>query len=271
MKCSHALLLCLLALFVTSCGDDKANVLKQHVQSDYTITLNEKKLSSGSKAQYIQLEKTINQTYVSDLDSLLNTAFDRQLEKFEDEELGVWAGYMNMFSWLFKSKQSWDDEMNVLSNKYFNALDINQEQHALFEKYLNDLGNLRRQFLVKNGFPSFTQIDLPEETISLGLLSDHTRNNVVIELGSELFEWFLAFIITQIVLLFVDKIVGPWGCIIDISVAIILMIVSIVMSNSNDSKLVDSLKEQHSQSVQIDNSNLIKSLNNNTIHFYESL
>ena len=271
MKRYALLLLSTLVLLFNSCSDDNAEALKEHLQAGYTLSVNPKKLSSGSKAQYIQLEKTINQSYVKDLDSIVNTSFERQLEKFEDEELGVWSSYMNMFSWLFKSKQTWDDEMIVLSNKYFNTLDINQEQHALYMKYIDDIENIRKQFIKTNSLPSYTQINLPSEKITLDSFSGHTRNNLVIEFGSELFSWFLGFAIVQIVLLFVDKIAGPWGCLIDVIVFIVIIIISVIMANSNDSKLIDSLKEQQTQTIKYDSGNILKSLDENTIIFYEHL
>jgi len=271
MKNFILLLLVVFVSLIISCSDDKADALREHLQSDYSLSVKNEKLSSGSKAQYIQLEKSINQAYVRDLDSLINTAFDRQLEKFEDDELGVWSSYKNMFSWLFKSKQSWNDEMSVLSNRYFNSLDINQEQHTLYVDYLKDIKNIRQQFISSKGLPSYIQIDLPSEKIALDSLSEHSRNNLVIEFGTELFSWFLGFVIVQIVLLFVDKIAGPWGCLIDIIVFVIIMIISVIMANSNDSKLIDNLRAQQTQSVTFDNKSIIKSLDENTIRFYENL
>ena len=271
MKGHILLLLFALISFTQSCSNDKGETLKEHLQSEYTLTPKKEKLSSGSKAQYIQLEKSINQAYVKDLDSLVNTAFDRQLENFEDKELGLWGSYKNMFSWLFKSKQSWNDEMSILSNRYFNTLEINQEQHALYQDYLKDIKNIRQQFLSAKGLPAYTPIDLPDEKITLDELSEHTRNNLVIEASTEIFEWFLGFIIVQIILLFVDKIAGPIGCLIDIVVLLIIVGISIIMSNSNDSKMIDSLKDQHIQSVTIDSKKILSALDNNTVEFYENL
>ena len=264
-------LLTLFSILFVSCKNTETDTLRKHVHLDYIVTTNTHKISSGSKAQYIQLEKSINQAYVKDLDSLVNTAFERQIERFEDKELGVWNSYMNMFSWLFKSKQSWDDEMNILSNRYFNSLDIHQEQHLLYEKYLKDITNIRQQFISTNGLPAYTQIDLPSEKVSLDSLSEHSRNNLVIEFGTQLFEWLLTFVIIQIVLLFVDKIAGPWGCLIDIIVFLIIIVISVILANSNDSKLIDSLKEQQTQTIQYDTKSITTSLDHNTIRFYENL
>ena len=265
------LLLISIVTLIVSCSDEKAKTLRDHLQSDYTIDVKTEKLSSGSKAQYIQLEKSINKAYVQELDSLVNTAFERQLKAFEDKELGVWAGYMNMFSWLFKSKQSWNDELRLMSNRYFNSLDINQEQQSLYDNYLKDIRNIRQQFISSEDLPKYTHIPLPTEAIALDALKDHSRNNLVIEFSTELFGWFLGFIIVQIIVLFVDKVSGPIGCLIDIVVFIIIIVVSVIMSSSNDTKLIESLREQQTQTVNFDSNSIRKSLDNNTNHFYESL
>lgn len=217
------------------------------------------------------MEKSINQQYIKDLDLLVNTGFARQLEQFEDEELGVCSSYKNMFSWLFKSEQSWSDAMIVMSNKYFNSLDVGQEQHALYVKYIKDIKEIRQQFLSSKDLPSYNQIYLPSEIITLDAFSEYSRNNLIIEFGTELFGWLLGFVVIQIVLLFADKIIGLRGCLVDIAVFIIIVIVSVFMSSSNDAQLIENLKSQHSKTISYDYDSLLKSLNNNTIKFYESL
>lgn len=265
------LIFAFLSLLITSCKDKNAVALNEKLQSEYAQFDKVAHLSSGSRVQYMQMEKSINQQYIKALDSLINTAFTRQLKRFEDEELGVLSSYKNMFSWLFKSKQSWDDAMIVMSNKYFNSLNVSQEQHALYLEYVKDIKEIRQQFLSVKRLPSYTQIDLPSETITLDTFSNHSRNNLVIEFGTEIFEWFLGFVLVQIILLFVDKIAGPWGCLIDVIVFIIIVVISVFMSSSNDTKLIESLEKQHNQTVRYDYETLLKSLNNNTAKFYESL
>ena len=112
---------------------------------------------------------------------------------------------------------------------------------------------------------------MPAETITLDAFSNHSRNNLVIEFGTELFGWFLGFVLVQIILLFVDKIAGPWGCLIDVIAFIIIVVFSVSMSSSNDTKLIESLEEQHKQTVKYDYKTLLKSLDNNTTKFYENL
>lgn len=48
--------------------------------------------------------------------------------------------------------------------------------------------------------------------------------------------------ISSIILLFVDKTAGPWGCLIDVVVFIIIVVASVFMSSSNDAKLIESLE-----------------------------
>ena len=265
------LIFAFLSLLMTSCKDNDAVTLKEKLQSEYVQFDKVAHLSSGSKVQYVQIEKSINQQYIKDLDSLINTAFARQLERFENEELGVLSSYKNMFSWLFKNKQSWDDAMIVMSNKYFNSLDVSQEQHALYLEYVNDIKEIRQHFLSVKELPAYTQIDLPSETITLGAFANHSRNNLVIELGTELFGWLLGFVLVQVILLFVDKIAGPWGCLIDIIVFITIVVASVFMTSSNDTKLIEGLEKQHKQTVKYDYETLLKSLDNNTTKFYENL
>ena len=120
--------------------------------------------------------------------------------------------------------------------------------------------------------PAYTQLDLPSSKISLDFLAEHSRNNLVIEFGTELFSWLLAFIIVQFVLLFVDKIAGHWGCLIDIIAFVIILATSVIMTTINDSKLIASLRSQYNQSeLHYNSEEIVKSLNENRELFYESL
>lgn len=271
-------LIWIFGLFVIfcSCSDTESEELRNSLQKEYTSPQSIKDLSSGSKAQYIMMERSINQQYTKQLDSLINTGFDRQLEKFEDKELGVWASYSNMFSWLFKSKQSWEDELKLKSSKYFNSLDLEQEQNALYLQYVSKIKNLRQQFASRNQLPQYTQFDLPKETISLEALSTHSRDNIGIEiigelLGTKLFSWFLGFCITWLLVTVLGLPAGPPGWLISLITFIIIIVISAIMSIHNDTKLIDQLRLQHSETTEIDSNKLLGELNNNTISFYEKI
>lgn len=270
------LLFFILSLIFFSCGNKDEEKLREKLQEEYSNTTTIKKLSSGSKAQYIQMEQAINKRYVLELDSLVNTYFDRQLEKFEDHELGVWNSYMNMFSWLFKSKDRWNEELNLISKKYFNNLDSQQEQNGLYNQYTAQIKGLRQQFLKSQDLPNYQQVDIPLEEISLDEFMDHARNNTGIEilgefLGSSLFGWLLGIFITWLVSFIAGIPFELPGRAASLISTIIAIIVSIILTSINDSKLVNNLREQHHEIFQSDKSELLEDLNQNTVKFYEKL
>lgn len=275
MKRSILLFYLILSLvFVSSCSNKDEEILRERRHEEYSVTTI-KKLSSGGKAQYIQMEHAINKRYVKELDSLVNTYFDRQLEKFEDHELGVWNSYMNIFSWLFKSRDCWDEELNLISKKYFNNLDSQQEQIRLYNQYTTQIKELRQQFIRSHNLPSFHQIDIPKEEISLDKLADHSRNNIRIEilgefLGGRFFSWLLGIACVFILSLF-GIVIPEKGCIVTGLTILISIIVSIIFTMRNDSKLIDNLRDQHEETIEIDNQELLESLDQNTIRFYEKL
>lgn len=274
MKRFHLLFYIILSLVFVSCGNKDEEELRQKIQEEYSTTTI-KKLSSGSKAQYIQMEQALNKRYVRELDSLANTFFDRQLENFEEHELGIWNSFMNMFSWLFKSKDSWDEELNLISKKYFNTLDSQQEQNKLYNQYVTQIRGLRQQFMRSHNLPAYQQFDIPQEAISLDKMAEHSRNNLVIEilgefLGSDLFKWLLTIAIASFLSLFGISVPGPGWVLTGVTI-LISIIVSIILTMCNDSRLIDNLKEQHQETVQIDNQIILDELNQNTVKFYEKL
>lgn len=269
--------ICIVFFIICSCKNKESEELANSLQKEYSSPQSIKKLSSGSKAQYIVMEKNVNQRYVNQLDSLINTGFDRQIEKFEDQEMGVISGYRNMLTWLFKSKQSWEDELRLKSSKYFNPLDIAQEQNVLFSQYVEKIKNLRQQFLVQQNLPKYAQYDLPKEDISLAAFSNYSRDNIGIEiigelLGSELFSWFLGllilWILSNIGLVMPEK---KFGCLVSFLTFIIVIVISVILSCRNDAKLLNQLKEQHQETSIMDSNKLLEELNHNTTIFYEKL
>lgn len=259
----------LLGILLGACGQNEEAL---SFRREYTMPEQiQQGLFSGEKLYYIQAERTINQRYVDSLNVLVNTAFENQLDRFEDEELGVWKGYKRMVFWLFSSKTAWDDDMRLLSDKYFNNLGNYQEQHLLYLRYTRQIGELRQQFAEAQGHLDYTQIDLPQEQISLSEVSGHTKANIALEVGSELLSWFLGFCLTQVLLFILSKVAGFWGCLIDIVVLVITCILSMFVSIHYDNKLMESLRIQQQQtSIQVSRE-LVNTLNQNTQQFYEAL
>ena len=176
-------------VYFVSCSNEDEEKLRSLVNSDIQITVSDSiKDTEFALAQYEREELELNKIFVSDLERLINSAYDKQLEHFEEEELGFIAGYGHMFSYLFESKQGWEDEMRLKSEKYFGSLNIEQNAYTLFEFYQKDIANLRKRFWNRsnnNILPKHQSLNLPDKRISLGELTSHSRNNIVIEIISE--------------------------------------------------------------------------------------
>lgn len=275
-KLSALLLILSISIFALSCNNEEEVRLKNLVKSDLQLTTSDsiKDIELGL-SQYQAEELKYNKRFVTDLESIVNTAFDKQLDKFEEKELGFFAGYGYMFSYFFKSEQSWSDEMRLKSDKYFSSLNVEQDAYELFSEYQKDISLLRKRFWSKskNGIiPQNIKLNLPEKNISLGALSSHSRNNVVIELISEGLErlgtWLLYPLVLWVLSIFLPT--NIQGCIAKIVVFLISLVVSVVISMWNDNKLLDAIREQNKEIVTIDYNKILKELNNNTHEFYES-
>lgn len=262
-------------LIIASCERDEEKVLLAKVRKELVVTKKDSvSRFSGNVEQYKDIELQMHQAYVQELEEQPAKSFEKQLKNFEDNELGFVKSYINMFCYLFSSKEVWDDYMILKSNKYFNSLEIESDIELINKKYLADLKNIREHFLLANKqLPNIMKIDLPDQEISLAIFSNHTRNNIAIEIGSELIEpilgWLLGFVIVNIILLFLD-ITGLPAWIIHFITIIITIVVSVFLTMSNDSTLLDNLRKQNQQEFKIDEKGILKKLNQNTIHFYES-
>ena len=69
-----------------------------------------------------------NKKYVQNLQTLIDDSFEKQLEHFDDEELGFFASYGYMIDYIFKSDQEWEDSLNSF--------------HAKAYRYVYDQGGL---------------------------------------------------------------------------------------------------------------------------------
>ncbi len=272
----RAFLLYISLSLLFSCTNEEEEKLREFVNSNITIDNNDTLESPDfSLLQYKSLELDFNKKYVADLEKLMNTSFDTQLNHFEDEELGFFAGYGYMFSFFFKTKQSWQDEMRLKSNKYFGTLNTEQEAYDLFLKYKKDISSLRKRFKEKyrkDELPSHVPMNLPEENISLSELSNHSRNNIAIEVVSEGIERIASWLLYPFILWLLSLII-PYnfkGCIAKVIVFFISLAVSVAISIWNDNRLLDQLREQHKEIACVDYSKILEQLNQNTISFYEN-
>lgn len=264
-----------LLLVVISCKSDEEKELLAKIRNELAVTKSDSVSNfSGSVDQYKEMELQMNQAYIQELKEQPAKSFEKQLQAFEDNELGIIKSYINMFNYLILSKEHWDDDMIVKSNKYFNSLEIESDIELVNATYLTDLKNIRERFLIANKqLPSILKIDLPNQEVSLSAFSNHTRNNMAIEIGTEIIEpiigWLLGFVIINIILIFADF-TGPPAWVIHGIALVIMIVASIFLTMTNDSTMLDSLRKQNQQEFQIDSNGILNQLNQSTIHFYDT-
>lgn len=260
-------LLCVLCASV-SCSDPEIEALRQKANDGYRLTPED--MATGSKltkAQYKEIELSYNKKYVDDLKELLNNSFEKQLEEFEDGELGFWATYSHSFSYIFQSRQTREDNMRVKTQKYFNTMDVEQDAQELFLLYREDVENLRARYannmLQGQEMPT---LDLPKQQIELVNMDEYARNNIIIDIFADIAVWIVIILVVSIIGLFVGIGAPPiW------LVTIICIIVSIILSIHNDNKLLDALREQNTTEMTQDYDAILNELNNNTIKFYDKI
>lgn len=258
-------------LLLSSCKDKSAEDLRNLVYGTDSIetTVSPQKTSRAIVAQYRDLELKCNTDFVEKLNSIVSTGFERQLERFEDEELGFWAGYGNMFSYLFRSKEKWEDNLRLESDKYFNSLDIEQEANELYMEHVAYVKQLRERFArTKNMESSEPLITLPQQDIYLGDLRSHAGTNVLIEVCTDIAQWLLGIFITWLIIAIAGM---PSGGVISFIVTILSIIASIIVTCVNDNKLINTIKEQQEVTLSIDREEILNRLNQDTIHFYEKV
>ncbi len=253
---SFFLFLPLISFFLcVSCGQSEVDVLRKKLDDGYSITIEDKaSRSKYTKTQYVEIEKQYNEKYVNDLRDLIDNSFEKQLDAFEDGELGIWKGIWRPFS-LFKSKQTRIDEMSVKSKSYFNSLNVQQDAQILFEQYNEDVKNLRKRYrLNQTNVQTNPNVVLPEYEINIGHMDEYTVANIAIDIFTDG--------IPQIVSLVFDCTVV--GLLIGIPIAIFA-------SMKADSRLLDSLRKQYHDENNVDYDGILKSLNKNTDRYYANI
>ena len=264
-------LLCLLfSIFVFACSNkDEENLLNKIKTLENSSAITKIAANSTNLSQYKDIELKFNAQYVADLKSLIENSFNKQLEEFEDNELGFFKGYKYMFKWLFSSKTEWEDMQKQLSERYFSTLRVAQDANELGQSYLHDVETLRTRFYIsKTGkqLPEIQVLSLPPSNVYLGGLDNHSANNLVIEIGEWILTSLLIIFIVWLLSLF-GFIFDPSGCI-TIVATIIVGVASYFCTRANDSKILESLEEQHKEFT-IDTNTIKAEIDTNTIQFYD--
>lgn len=271
----------LLLFLLSSCSNEEEKKLRASVGQELQLS-DEDTIDSASvvlKEQYRAAEFQLNKTYAKALREQPARSFEKQLEVFGENELGFVKSYINMARYFFTSEEEWQDEMKVKSNRYFNSLEIEGDLELIRQQYLTDIKNIRSRFIhAQSSLPQASHIVLPEQQSSLASFANHTRNNAAIEIGTQLIEpivgWLLGLLVIDVICArFAVKPPQNSDILIRILSAILFIISiisSVLLSINNDAKLEDALRRQNRHEYKINETAILKQLNQNTNYFYDT-
>lgn len=263
----------LLCVVVFSCSNSEEEKLRAKMSEETsTVQKDSRELSDTQISQYKDLELAANKEYIKELKVLIDSSFEKQLEHFEDEELGVIAGYKYMFKYIFMSEEKWTDLQIQLGDRYFNSLNTEQAALQLSLNHAQKVKDLRIKYkgIKASTAPQMQVLNLPNSKVYLGSLINHSKNNIAIEIGTTILDYLLGLLIIWIVVNIIgyaNK--GPIGCVVSFVSFIIMVVVSVYLTNYNDNSLLESLRQQKQENA-VDYNSILHNLNNNTTKFYET-
>ena len=273
MMVRSVLVFFLLCVVVFSCSNSEEEKLRAKMSEETsTVQKDSRELSDIQISQYKDLELAANKEYIKDLKVLIDSSFEKQLGHFEDEELGVIAGYKYMFKYIFMSEEKWTDLQIQLGDRYFNSLNTEQTALQLSLNHAQKVKDLRIKYkgIKASTAPKMQVLNLPNSNVYLGSLINHSRNNVAIEIGTTILDYLLGLLLIWIVVNIIGyTITGPVGCGISIVSFVIMVAVSVCLTHYNDNSLLESLRQQKQENT-VDYNSILYNLNNNTAKFYEA-
>lgn len=263
----------LLCVVFFSCSNSEEEKLRAKISEEATIVQKDsRELSETQISQYKDLELAANKEYIKDLKVLIDSSFEKQLGHFEDEELGVIAGYKYMFKYIFMNEEKWTDLQIQLGDRYFNSLNTEQTALQLSLNHAQKVKDLRIKYkgIKASTAPKMQVLNLPNSNVYLGSLINHSRNNVAIEIGTTILDYLLGLLLIWIVVNIIGyAITGPVGCGISIVSFVIMVVVSVCLTHYNDNSLLESLRQQKQENT-VDYNSILYNMNNNTAKFYEA-
>ena len=263
----------LLCVVSFSCSNSEEEKLRVKMSEEATIVQKDsRELSDTQISQYKDLELAANKEYIKELKVLIDSSFEKQLGHFEDEELGVIAGYRYMFKYIFMNEEKWTDLQIQLGDRYFNSLNTEQAALQLSLNHAQKVKDLRIKYkgIKASTAPKMQVLNLPNSKVYLGSLINHSRNNVAIEIGTTILDYLLGLLLIWIVVNIIGyAITGPVGCGISIVSFVIMVVVSVCLTHYNDNSLLESLRQQKQENT-VDYNSILYNLNNNTAKFYEA-
>lgn len=263
----------LLCVVSFSCSNSEEEKLRVKMSEEATIVQKDsRELSDTQISQYKDLELAANKEYIKELKVLIDSSFEKQLGHFEDEELGVIAGYRYMFKYIFMNEEKWTDFQIQLGDRYFNSLNTEQTALQLSLNHAQKVKDLRIKYkgIKASTAPKMQVLNLPNSKVYLCSLINHSRNNVAIEIGTTILDYLLGLLLIWIVVNIIGyAITGPVGCGISIVSFVIMVVVSVCLTHYNDNSLLESLRQQKQENT-VDYNSILYNLNNNTAKFYEA-
>ena len=263
----------LLCVVFFSCSNSEEEKLRSKMFEETTIVQKDsRELSDTQISQYKDLELAANKEYIKELKVLIDSSFEKQLGHFEDEELGVIAGYKYMFKYIFMSEEKWTDLQIQLGDRYFNSLNTEQTVLQLSLNHAQKVKDLRIKYkgIKASTAPQMQVLNLPNSKVYLGSLINHSKNNIAIEIGTTILDYLLGLLLIWIVVNIIGyTITGPVGCGISIVSFVIMVAVSVCLTHYNDNSLLESLRQQKQENT-VDYNSILYNLNNNTAKFYEA-
>ena len=222
-----------------------------------------------SVIRYYEAELAENRLFVNNLEKVIQKGFEKQVDVFEDRELGFFASYKYMFNRVFLNKQQNHDLWKVRTNRYFSNLEIQQDVYGAYTEYVSRVEALRKTFsknvsdtLIIGKLPV---IEIPSQEIYLDAFSRHSLNNIMIEFGADIAAWLLVLLIIGILGLFGIT----WSKGYSAAVTVISLVLSIICSNRNDRKMVESVREQGKEITTVNYDTILQDLNEKSYDYYK--
>lgn len=271
--------LLIVASCLTGCVSKEARSLREKLSRDYGQQTPDIPVTDYSLYWYRDNELAENRVFVDKLQAVVQDSFDRQLDLFEDQELGFFASYRYMFYRIFMSRQRHEDLWRVKSNRYFSNLEIQNDAYSALDTYDERVRRLREAFLkgspeVRDKAGLLADFDgLPRQRISLEGLYSHSLNNIFIEFGSEVIPWLLVLGLSAILSLLgvTTRNTDRKQKLVSLVVFLLSLVLSVWASNRNDKRMIASLREQAREITTVNYESILDSLDHDTFLFYDSI
>ena len=266
MRRLPSLLILFLAL-CSSCKNPELESLRESLSEAYTQPEATGANTTLLAAQYRDAELKANAFYVQELQEIVESGFEKQIDAFDKNELGILAGYKYMVQYVTLSKQARTDLWEVKASKYFNTSTVvDQDVYDCFERYSGRIEGLRKRF--SEGIPpgqARPVIDLPRQDVTVEQLTAHSRNNLFIEFGVDIAVKLFIFAVIAVL-----SLVGiVWSKGYSIVSLILSFLISLWLSWSNDKKMLNSLREQERVAT-VDYGRIKSDLDANTLDIYDA-